>query len=81
MLGRLDTSTKKMAAAVTHPLEPKPSQAQAKARATANDKHKRATAAKRRKPRERSPFMAWLFPEPKEPVTLKEWLSQDRVGT
>ena len=39
-------------------------------------KQQQAAAVKKRQ--KRSPFMNWLFPEPKQPRTLSEWLSQDR---
>jgi hypothetical protein len=35
--------------------------------------------AKKKKPKKPSAFYTWLHPEPKQPRTLKEWMSQDRL--
>ena len=73
--GRLNTGTKQMTAAVTRPLDRSFWVSPNKAA----EKQQQAAAAKRRKQQQpRSPLMSWLFPEPKQPRTLSEWLSQER---
>ena len=39
----------------------------------------RQAQAKKKKPKKPSAFYTWLHPEPKQPRTLKEWMSQERL--
>lgn len=71
--GRLKTSTRQMTGGTTDRQE-----AQQKALAKERVKQQQA-AAKRAKPK--SGLSSWLFPEPKQPRTLSEWLSQDRPAS
>lgn len=75
--GRLETSTRQLTETVSKPLDPTYwQQERQKSQAKKRLKQQQAAAAKKRQ--KRSPFMTWLFPEPKQPRTLSEWLSQDR---
>lgn len=75
--GRLETSTRQLTETVSKPLDPTYwQQERQKSQAAKRLKQQQAAAAKKRQ--KRSAFMNWLFPEPKQPRTLSEWLSQDR---
>lgn len=78
--GRLATSTRQVTDTVSKPLDPTYwQQKQQQAQQAKRQKQKQADLAKNRKPTQpRSRLMTWLFPEPKKPRTLSEWLSQDR---
>jgi len=75
--GRLKTSTKQMATATTKPFDRQ--DAQQKSLAKERQRQQQAAAKQRAKPK--SGLTSWLFPEPKQPRTLSEWLSQDRPAS
>ncbi len=72
--GRLKTSSKQVSQTVSKPFDRDYRRAQNKAAAV-----RKKALAKQRKKDEPSPLVAWLFPEPKVPQTLPEWLAQDRL--
>jgi ABC-type sugar transport system substrate-binding protein len=78
--GRLTSSTRQAAETVSKPLDPTYwQQKQQQSQLAKQQKKKQEAQAKRRKVQPpRSAFMEWLFPEPKKPRTLSEWLSQER---
>ena len=45
------------------------------------ERQRRAAIRRKQKQKESEPnaFVAWMFPEPKPPRTVGEWLSQDRL--
>ena len=80
--GRLETGTRQLTEKVSKPLDPNYwQQERQKSQAAKRLKQQQEAAAKQRRKPPRSAFMAWLFPEPKQPRTLSEWLSQDRPAS
>jgi hypothetical protein len=75
--GRLATGTQAMTASVRQPLDPNYWKAQSAVKAKQKAQKKKQLDAQRRN-QPRSPLTAWLFPEPKRPRTLSEWLTQER---
>ena len=77
------TGTRHITESATKPFDPAHrQQEQLKAQAVKKQKQQQQAMAKRRKQQQpQSPLKAWLFPEPKQPRTLSEWLSQDRPGS
>jgi hypothetical protein len=78
--GRLATSTRQVTETVSKPFDPTYwQQRQQQAQEAKRQKEKQEALAKKRQAQQpRSRLMAWLFPEPKKPRTLSEWLSQER---
>jgi hypothetical protein len=78
--GRLASTTRQVTDTVSKPFDPAyQKQKQQDAELKKRQKQQQEAAVKRRKAQQpRSPLMAWLFPEPKTPRTLSEWLSQER---
>jgi hypothetical protein len=78
--GRLASTTRQVTDTVTKPFDPAyQKKSQQEAELKKRQKQQQEAVAKKRKAQQpRSPLMAWLFPEPKTPRTLTEWLSQER---
>jgi hypothetical protein len=77
--GRLETGTRQLTETVSKPLDPTYwQQERQKSQAKKRLKQQQQAAAEKQRKKPRSGFMAWMFPEPKQPRTLSEWLSQDR---
>jgi hypothetical protein len=75
--GRLKTETQAMTAATRQQLDPNYWKSQGAAKAKQKELKKKQLAAQRSK-QPRSRLASWLFPEPKKPQTLSEWLTQER---
>jgi len=74
--GRLTTGTREISATVAKPFDPTYWQEKQVERQV--KKKQLAAAAKQRPAPKRSALSKWLFPEPKKPQTLSQWLAQDR---
>jgi len=75
--GRLETTTRQMTTAVSQPFDPTYWQ-QKQAERQARKKQQERLAAQANKNKKPSALSKWLFPEPRRPQTISEWLAQDR---